>query len=73
MYQQSNDPIERMLLRILLSLITAIFIIFVLKPIMSLFSVMPSTGDAFADSWMFIIVPIGIIFIAVYRLFKIWL
>lgn len=73
MYQsQTVDPIERILLRIMISILTAVVIIYVLKPIMGLFGVMPSTGDSFADAWMFIIVPIGIVFIAVYRVFKIW-
>ncbi len=70
---QTVDAIETMLLRIVLSFLTAIVIIYILKPILGLFAIMPSTGNSFADAWMFIIVPIGIVFIAVYRIFKIWL
>jgi hypothetical protein len=70
---QQGDPVEKMLLRIIVALLTAIVIVFVLKPIMGLFAVMPSTGDAFADAWMFIIIPIAIVFIAVYRVFKVFL
>lgn len=66
----TNDPIEKMLLKITMAFLTSIVIVFVLKPVLGLFGVNPSTGNLLADTLFFFILPVAIAFIAIYRIFK---
>ena len=68
----TQDPIARLILKIVLVMITGIFIIYVLSPILEIFSINSSTGDAFTDVILFIILPLGIMFIALLKIVRVF-
>ena len=68
----TQDPIAKLILKIVLVMIAGIFIIYVLAPILEIFSINSSTGDAFTDVILFIILPLGIMFIALLKIIRVF-
>ncbi len=69
---QTNDPIERMLLKLLLVFLTSVIVYYILKPIIGLFGITGTTGNVITDTIFFTIIPMAIIFIVIYRIFRIF-
>jgi hypothetical protein len=68
----NDDPAVKLLFKLLLVFITAIVGIYLLSPALSIFKIMPSTGFALADVFMFVVIPICAVFFLIYRIFKIF-
>jgi len=67
-----DDPLEKLVLKLLVVIIIGIIGINLLSPILSIFGAMPYTGDPLADIFMFIIMPLCAVFFLVYRIFKVF-
>lgn len=67
-----KDPLEKIVLKFLISFIIGIIGVYLLAPALSIFAVMPRTGSSLSDAFMFIIIPLCAVFFVIYRIFKVF-
>lgn len=70
--KQNDDGLTIIIWKLLMVFITAILGIYLISPILTVFDYVPRTGNSLMDTMGFIIIPIAVIFILIYTIFKIF-
>lgn len=65
---RNNDPAASIVFTLMMVFITAVIAVYFLSACVSVLGLMPYTGNALMDAFMFKLIPIFVAFVIIYRI-----